>query len=69
MHKKLSEAEHVAFLKASGIPDDYAAMLAGMDTAVANGVEDRLNDVVENVTGRAPRTFREFAVASKRKWV
>ena len=43
-----------------GIPDDYARLLAQLDTAIKNGAEERLNSVILDVTGREPRTFREF---------
>lgn len=43
------------------IPLEFAAMLAGMDRAIAEGSEDRTTDTVQRLTGRAPGTFRAFA--------
>ncbi|MGW4094299.1 NmrA family NAD(P)-binding protein [Nocardia sp. NPDC004750] len=40
------------------VPVEFAAMLAGMDRAIAEGVEDRVTDTVQRLTGRPPRTFR-----------
>ncbi len=43
-----------------GIPDDYARLLAQLDTAIKDGAEERLNSVILEVTGRAPRRFEDF---------
>jgi len=51
------------------MPLGYAVMLAAMDTAISNGSEERLNDVVLKVTGRSPRTFYDFVVANKQCWI
>ncbi|MEJ8649557.1 NAD(P)H-binding protein [Streptomyces sp. MS1.AVA.3] len=46
---------------AAGIPAEFAALLAGLDRAIADGAEDRVTDTVERLTGRPPRSFRAFA--------
>ncbi|WP_129669630.1 NAD(P)H-binding protein [Phytoactinopolyspora endophytica] len=43
------------------VPVEFAAMLAGMDRAIAEGAENRITDAVERVTGRPPRSFRLVA--------
>ncbi|WP_326680898.1 NAD(P)H-binding protein [Streptomyces sp. NBC_01237] len=43
------------------VPAEFAAMLAGMDHAIAEGAEDRTTDTVQRLTGRPPRSFRAFA--------
>ncbi|MFG2826406.1 NAD(P)H-binding protein [Streptomyces sp. NPDC048434] len=48
---------------AAGLPVAFAALLAGLDRAIAEGAEDRVTDTVERITGRPPRSFREFAAA------
>ncbi|QYB00506.1 NmrA family NAD(P)-binding protein (plasmid) [Rhodococcus sp. USK10] len=40
------------------VPLEFAAMLAGMDRAVAEGAEDRVTDTVQRLTGRPPRALR-----------
>ena len=40
------------------IPAQFAAMLAGMDRAIAEGSEDRVTDTVRRLTGRPPRSLR-----------
>ncbi|TPQ24071.1 NmrA family NAD(P)-binding protein [Streptomyces sporangiiformans] len=37
---------------------EFAALLAGMDRAIAEGAEDRTTDVVQRLTGRRPHSFR-----------
>ena len=50
------------------MPDEYANMLSSMDTMIAKGAEERLNDVVEGITGEEPRSFRDFAEANTACW-
>ncbi|MFG3224731.1 NAD(P)H-binding protein [Kitasatospora sp. NPDC048194] len=42
------------------LPVEFAAMLAGMDRAIAGGAEDRITDTVQRLTGRPPRSFQEL---------
>ncbi len=44
--------------RAAGIPAEFAAMLAAMDQAIAEGSEDRTTDAVERLTGRPPHDLR-----------
>lgn len=60
-------AEHAK--KTIGMPDEYAKALAGMDAFVKDGQEAKLNDVVLSVTGKKPKTFREFAEENKSVWI
>ncbi|KAF3762251.1 NAD(P)-binding protein [Cryphonectria parasitica EP155] len=59
-------ARHVQNL---GLPEEYARIMAGMDEAIKHGSEEKLNDVVQSMTGKKPRTFREFAEANKAVWL
>jgi uncharacterized protein YbjT (DUF2867 family) len=43
---------------AAVIPVEFAAMLADMDRAIAEGAEDRTTDAVRRVTARPPHGFR-----------
>ncbi|MFI0482214.1 NmrA family NAD(P)-binding protein [Actinomadura sp. 9N215] len=43
---------------AAQVPPEYAAMLAGMNRAIAEGAEDRVTGTVQRITGRPPRSFR-----------
>ncbi|WP_329060996.1 NAD(P)H-binding protein [Streptomyces sp. NBC_01429] len=60
-HRQLSYEEMRDHLTAAGIPPEFAAMLAGLDRAVAAGAEDRTTDAVQRLTGRPPRGFRDVA--------
>ncbi|PWK66597.1 uncharacterized protein YbjT (DUF2867 family) [Streptomyces sp. CG 926] len=46
---------------AAAVPPAFAAMLAGMDRAIAEGAEDRTTDTVHRLTGRPPHAFRTVA--------
>ncbi|MGW9370018.1 NAD(P)H-binding protein [Streptomyces xanthophaeus] len=46
---------------AAAIPQEFAAMLAAMDRAIADGAEDRTTDTVRRLTGRPPNPFRVVA--------
>lgn len=50
---------------------DYADMLAKLETAVREGQEERLNDVVLKVTGKKPRGLGEYVdeMVAKGVWV
>lgn len=62
-HRAVSREAMRDRLAATGLPDLFADLLAGMDEAIAGGAEDRTSDVVERVTGRAPRTFAAHLAA------
>ncbi|WP_413805729.1 NAD(P)H-binding protein [Streptomyces sp. OE57] len=64
-HIAVETRELVARLRATGLPPEYAAFLAGLDEDIRHGAEDRTTDTVERVTGRAPRSFRAFAEAHR----
>ncbi|MFF4046745.1 NAD(P)H-binding protein [Streptomyces chartreusis] len=56
-HRSLSYEEMRDRLGAQ-MPEEFAAMLAGMDRAVAEGAEDRVTDSVQRLTGRPASSFR-----------
>lgn len=60
-------AEH--HMRMSGMPEEYAKALASMDIPISNGSEARLNDVVLSVTGKRPKSFREFAQENRDVWL
>jgi len=65
-HKRLDPADEPAYYEALGVPEGTARFLVGMDWVIAAGLEDRTTDTVKRVTGTAPRSFRDFAVAEVR---
>ena len=50
------------------MPADYAKLLAVMYAGLAQGAEERMNGVVEEVTGRAPMRLREFVEGNREVW-
>ncbi|GGZ15085.1 NmrA family NAD(P)-binding protein [Streptomyces poonensis] len=58
-HQRLTyEGMRDHLTRAAGIPAEFAAMLAAMDQAIAEGSEDRTTDTVERLTGRPPHDLR-----------
>lgn len=69
VHVNVSVKELAELHVKSGLPEEYAQVLAAMDIDIKNGSEENTNDVVLSVTGRKPKTFREFAVENKSIWL
>ncbi|MFK4266009.1 NAD(P)H-binding protein [Streptomyces milbemycinicus] len=67
-HVSVDTAALAGRLADAGYPKEFATMLAGLDEAVRRGAEDRTTDTVRRVTGRAPRSFRDFAVEHRAEW-
>jgi festuclavine dehydrogenase len=68
-HVNLTEQEFVDQLTSAGLSEDQAKSLASLEGVIKEGGEERLNDVVLKITGQPPRTFREYAEASKSEWI
>ncbi|HWC78367.1 MAG TPA: NAD(P)H-binding protein [Pseudonocardiaceae bacterium] len=58
-HRAVDPTELVARL--SGIPMEFAEILAALDASIAAGAEDRVTDTVPRLTGSPARSFRAFA--------
>ncbi|MFC5218190.1 NAD(P)H-binding protein [Streptomyces coerulescens] len=56
-HRPLSY-EELRDRLAAQMPEEFAAMLADMDRAIAGGAEDRVTDSVQRLTGRPAGSFR-----------
>jgi hypothetical protein len=67
-HVNVSEEELGVQIRAYGFADDYAKMVARLDTTIGEQKEDSLNNVVLNVTGKEPKSFEEFARDVKACW-
>jgi hypothetical protein len=52
-----------------GIEPEYARVLARLDTAVENGDEERMNNIVEGIIGRPPMSMKCFIEVEARKGV
>lgn len=58
-HRSVGTAEMTERLAAE-LPREFAAILAQLDEDIRGGAEDRVTTTVEDVTGRPPRSFRDF---------
>ncbi|PBK67028.1 hypothetical protein ARMSODRAFT_959703 [Armillaria solidipes] len=68
-HVKLTQLEMAnLFTEATGMPKEYADMLALMDVQIAKGVEETLDDVVFRITGRPPIRLSTFVKSVKYVW-
>lgn len=68
-HIRLIAEELAKRLEGFGIPQEFATMLAGLDRAIAAGADARTTPTVFEMTGRAPLTFADFAVAHAAVWL
>lgn len=59
-HRPLSVHDYAARIADSGIPGDFATVLATLDGDIARGAEDRVSSTVYDLTGRNATTFEEF---------
>jgi uncharacterized protein YbjT (DUF2867 family) len=66
VHRRLSYEQMRDRLSAE-VPVEFAAMLAGLDRAIAAGAEDRITDTVHRLTGRRPRAFRALLERETRR--
>lgn len=64
-HRAISTAEMTARLADTGLSPEFAAILAGLDTDIRHGAEDRVAPTVRNLTGRPARSFRDFVSANR----
>ncbi|MBO0681281.1 ergot alkaloid biosynthesis protein [Mycolicibacterium sp. S2-37] len=62
-HVAVSTAERAEQIAASGVPRDFAVVLAAMDEAISRGSEDRVTDTVPRITGRPARSVADFLAA------
>ncbi len=67
-HVSISTAQLQERLQGFGVPAPYAVLLAGLDEAIKNGAEDRTTSTVEEVTGRPPKSFADFARDNAEAW-
>ncbi|KAA8651201.1 hypothetical protein EYZ11_009242 [Aspergillus tanneri] len=68
-HVKLSGKDRYQGLVSAGVSDYYAHFLANLETAAAEGFETHMNDDVEKVTGRPPKSFDVFALENRATWL
>ncbi|WP_371526400.1 NAD(P)H-binding protein [Streptomyces sp. NBC_01283] len=67
-HRSVPVAEFRERLSATGMPEAFTHVLAAMDDGIAHGSEDRVDPTVERITGRAARSFADFAVENAAAW-
>ncbi|WP_042375576.1 NAD(P)H-binding protein [Streptacidiphilus neutrinimicus] len=68
VHHEMDREAWVAGAIADGIPPEYGAVLRQLTETIASGNGARPNDAVKQITGRPPRTFRDFARKNTAAW-
>lgn len=67
-HVNLTFDEMTDHYRRFGLPADYAAVLAGLDDAIAHGSENRITNEVEHLCGRRPNSFEIFVRENRHVW-
>jgi uncharacterized protein YbjT (DUF2867 family) len=67
-HVKLEPTELAQRFTAFGLNADYAEFLAHLDVFLASGSEARTTNAVKELSGRAPRSFADFAASHADIW-
>ncbi|KAL9624676.1 MAG: hypothetical protein Q9160_001030 [Pyrenula sp. 1 TL-2023] len=67
-HVRLLPSERTEGFVRGGVEREWAELLTWLDVGISEGREERLNDVVERVTGRKPVGMREFLETNKEVW-
>lgn len=68
-HVSISEKELAEELQSFDLQPEYAQVLAALDTAVSDGVEERLNNTVLSMTSRPPKPFQQFVNENRKVWI
>lgn len=59
-HRSVDATELASRLAAGGVPEGFAALLAGLDRDISEGTQERVTTTVADITGRPARSFAEF---------
>lgn len=68
VHVKVSVDERVQKLAAEGWPEGVPNLLGWVESQMALGLDERLDDAVEKVTGRPPQKIDTFLNEYKATW-
>ncbi|OJJ79564.1 uncharacterized protein ASPGLDRAFT_180863 [Aspergillus glaucus CBS 516.65] len=68
-HVSLSGEDRYQGLVSVGVSEYYARFLTNLEMAAATGFETHLNEEVEKVTGRPPKSFDVFAQENRAYWI
>ena len=68
MHVRCSGDQMVQRYMDMGLPEYWAKFMSFLEVASADGMEERSNDAVEQVTGRPPQKFDAWVQENKTAW-
>ncbi|KAM0334521.1 hypothetical protein ACHAQA_001551 [Verticillium albo-atrum] len=69
VHHDQTPRERRDMFISTGMPEGYAEMMVKLDVDIKNGSEERTNDVILTLTGKAPRKFRDMVEQRKEVWL
>ena len=67
-HVKPSEQERVQQFTSMHMQEQLAKFITSFELSTANGAEDRMNDVIETVTGRPPQKADAWVEENNTAW-
>jgi uncharacterized protein YbjT (DUF2867 family) len=67
-HINLTAGQVTARWAAAGLPSHLARIGAQLDISISRGEQDYTTSTVEDLTGRPPRSFRDYAHAHQAAW-
>jgi uncharacterized protein YbjT (DUF2867 family) len=67
-HVNLTDDELTKRWVAAGLPERLARLAVAVDLAIRDGEQDFTTTTVEELCGRPPRSFRDFALAHRDAW-
>ena len=67
-HARVSEEESEQRYLKMGFPEHYAKLATSIEVRCAGGMEDRMSDAVETVTGRPPQKFDAWVQENMMIW-
>jgi uncharacterized protein YbjT (DUF2867 family) len=68
MYQEITPEQMKQGLLGAGVPEDYAGFLVMILGFLAQGYNAAVNDEVQKLIGRAPRTFEQYAQDNRAAW-
>lgn len=65
----ISSKEMLGLLQKAGLPTNYSEFLIMILAALKEGHAERRTDAVEKITGRKPRSFKQYTLDYKTSWI
>jgi hypothetical protein len=67
-HVDLSIEDYEERMLAYGMPEDYAKVMSNLEHGISLHAEHRMNDTIEQLLGRKPKSFRDTIKEAMAVW-